>query len=58
MKNKIILPLLAVSAALFTGWATPDRLACAGRLSGAPGASRTALASCFAGPTPWMPDQF
>jgi predicted acetyltransferase len=45
-------------ASLFTGYATPDALARAGRLSGAPGPSRAALAAAFAGPTPWMPDQF
>jgi predicted acetyltransferase len=45
-------------ASLFTGWATPERLAQAGRLAGEPGASRAALAAAFAGPTPWMPDQF
>jgi predicted acetyltransferase len=45
-------------ASLFTGWATPDRLALAGRLSGEPGASRAALAAAFAGPTPFMLEQF
>jgi predicted acetyltransferase len=45
-------------AALFTGWATPDRLARAGRLAGEPGASRAALAGAFAGPTPWTLDQW
>jgi predicted acetyltransferase len=61
-------------ASLFTGWATPERLAQAGRLSGdaaascaalasasragLAAASRAALAAAFAGPTPWMPEQF
>jgi predicted acetyltransferase len=45
-------------ASLYSGWATPERLAQAGRLSGEPGASRAALAAAFAGPTPWMPEQF
>jgi predicted acetyltransferase len=45
-------------ASLFTGYATPDALARAGRLAGDRGASSSALAAAFAGPTPWMPDQF
>jgi len=45
-------------AALFTGWATPDRLARAGRLAGEHRESRAALAAAFAGPTPWMPEMF
>jgi len=45
-------------ASLFTGYATPGALARAGRLAGDPGASRVALAAAFAGPTPWMLDQF
>jgi predicted acetyltransferase len=45
-------------ASLYSGWATPERLAQAGRLAGEPGASRAALAAAFAGPTPWMPEQF
>ena len=45
-------------ASLFTGYATPDALARAGRLGGDPGASRAALAAAFAGPTPWMLDHF
>jgi predicted acetyltransferase len=45
-------------ASLFTGYATPDVLARAGRLAGGPGASRAALAAAVAGPTPFMLDQF
>jgi predicted acetyltransferase len=45
-------------ASLFTGYATPAGLVRAGRLAGDSGASRSALAAAFAGPTPWMPDQF
>jgi predicted acetyltransferase len=45
-------------ASLFTGYAHPDALARAGRLAGEPGASRAALAAAFAGPTPYMLEQF
>src|SRR5262245_49329028 len=45
-------------ASLFTGYATPDALARAGRLAGEAGASRAALAAAFAGPTPYMLEQF
>jgi predicted acetyltransferase len=45
-------------ASLFTGYATPEVLARAGRLAGEPGASRAALAAAFAGPTPFMLEQF
>ncbi len=45
-------------ASLFTGYATPEALSRAGRLAGEAEASRAALAAAFAGPTPWMPEQF
>jgi predicted acetyltransferase len=45
-------------ASLFTGYATPGALARAGRVACAAGASLASLAAAFAGPTPWMPDQF
>src|SRR5262245_17832358 len=45
-------------ASLFTGYATPEALAHAGRLAGEPGPSRAALAAAFAGPTPYMLEQF
>lgn len=45
-------------ASLFTGYATPAALARAGRLAGDPGTSLAPLAAAFAGPTPWMLDQF
>ena len=45
-------------AALFTGWATTDALARIGLLDGGGTAERTALDRIFAGPAPWMLDEF
>jgi predicted acetyltransferase len=45
-------------ASLFTGWATADVLARTGFLDGAGTAERAALARVFAGPAPWMLDEF
>lgn len=45
-------------SALFTGWASTATLARAGRLQGADPAGAAALDAAFAGPTPWMPEQF
>jgi predicted acetyltransferase len=45
-------------AALYTGYASPHALARAGRLAAAPGAPLDALAAAFAGPPPWMLEQF
>ncbi len=49
---------LGALAALFTGWATADALARMGLLDGADTAERTALDRIFAGPAPWMLDEF
>jgi predicted acetyltransferase len=41
---------------MYTGYATPLRLAQAGLLRGGSTAELRALGTAFAGPTPWMPD--
>lgn len=45
-------------ASLYTGYANPWTLARLGLLEGASPADLVALASVFAGPSPWMPDFF
>jgi predicted acetyltransferase len=45
-------------ASLFTGWATTDALARTGLLDGASAVERTALDRVFAGPAPWMLDEY
>jgi predicted acetyltransferase len=45
-------------SSLYTGWATTAVLARAGRMSGGSTAARAALDAAFAGPTPWMLDEF
>ena len=45
-------------SALYTGWATPATLMRAGLLAGGTDAERAALGAAFAGPTPWMLDEF
>ena len=45
-------------ASLYTGWAAPERLAGAGRLEGGTGSERAALAAAFAGPVPWIVEEF
>ncbi|MDH3210914.1 MAG: GNAT family N-acetyltransferase [Myxococcales bacterium] len=45
-------------SALYTGWASTSVLERAGRLSGGTPEERGALDAAFAGPVPWMLDQF
>jgi len=45
-------------ASLYTGWATCAGLARAGRLEGGTPAERAALGAAFAGPVPWLLDEF
>jgi predicted acetyltransferase len=45
-------------SALYTGWATTATLTRAGLLVGGTDAERAALDAAFAGPTPWMLDEF
>lgn len=45
-------------ASLYTGWADTGILARAGRLEGGSGEERAALDAAFAGPTPWLLEQF
>ncbi|MGH0028373.1 MAG: GNAT family N-acetyltransferase [Myxococcota bacterium] len=45
-------------ASLYTGWATTADLARAGVLYGGSDAERAALDAAFAGPTPWLLDEF
>lgn len=45
-------------SSLYTGWASCAELSRAGRLSGGSEADRAALDAVFAGPTPWMLDEF
>lgn len=45
-------------ASLYTGWATTATLARCGRLSGGSPDERAALDAVFAGPTPWLLDEF
>lgn len=45
-------------SSLYTGWATCAGLARAGRLRGGSAAERAALDAAFAGPLPWMVDEF
>jgi predicted acetyltransferase len=53
-------PLLAIGAfsSLYTGWASTETLRRAGKLAGGSGAQCAALDAAFAGPTPWMVDEF
>jgi predicted acetyltransferase len=53
-------PRLGIGAlsSLFTGWASTDALARAGLLEGGSPAQLRALDAAFAGPTPWMMDEF
>jgi predicted acetyltransferase len=45
-------------SSLYTGWASAAMLARAGRLAGGSTDERARLDACFAGPTPWMLDEF
>jgi predicted acetyltransferase len=45
-------------SSLYTGWATTATLTRAGLLVGGTDAERAALDAAFAGPTPWMLDEF
>jgi predicted acetyltransferase len=45
-------------SALYSGWATTGLLARSGRLAGGSDAERVALDCVFAGPLPWMLDEF
>jgi predicted acetyltransferase len=45
-------------SALYTGWASSAVLVRAGRLAGAGERERSALDAAFAGPTPWLLDEF
>jgi predicted acetyltransferase len=45
-------------ASLYTGWATTIALARTGLLDGGSAADRAALDRVFAGPVPWMMDEF
>jgi predicted acetyltransferase len=45
-------------SSLYTGWSTSAGLARAGRLSGGSAEERARLDAAFAGPTPWMLDEF
>jgi predicted acetyltransferase len=53
-------PALAIGAfsSLYTGWASPETLRRAGMLEGGSEAQHAALGAAFAGPTPWMVDEF
>jgi predicted acetyltransferase len=53
-------PALAIGAfsSLYTGWASTELLRRAGRLTGGSPAQCAALDAAFAGPTPWMLDEF
>ena len=53
-------PTLAIGAfsSLYTGWASAEMLRRAGKLEGGSDAQRAALDAAFAGPTPWMVDEF
>jgi predicted acetyltransferase len=53
-------PALAVGAfsSLYTGWASAAMLRRAGLLEGGSDAQHAALDAAFAGPTPWMVDEF
>lgn len=53
-------PSLAIGAfsSLYTGWASVEMLRRAGQLEGGSDAQRAALDGAFAGPTPWMADEF
>ena len=53
-------PLLAIGAfsSLYTGWASTETLRRAGKLAGGSDAQCAALDAAFAGPTPWMVDEF
>src|SRR5262245_16185862 len=53
-------PTLSVGAfsSLYTGWASAEALRRAGLLEGGSEAQLAALGAAFAGPTPWMVDEF
>ena len=53
-------PTLAIGAfsSLYTGWASAEMLRRAGKLEGGSDAQLAALDAAFAGPTPWMLDEF
>jgi predicted acetyltransferase len=53
-------PTLAIGAfsSLYTGWASAEMLRRAGKLEGGSEGQLTALDAAFAGPTPWMVDEF
>jgi predicted acetyltransferase len=53
-------PTLAIGAfsSLYTGWASAEMLRRAGRLEGGSDAQLAQLGAAFAGPTPWMMDEF
>ena len=53
-------PALTIGAfsSLYTGWASAEMLRRAGMLEGGSDAQRAALDAAFAGPTPWMVDEF
>lgn len=56
-RGSLVLDVGAFSA-LYTGWASASLLARAERLSGGSPEERGALDAAFAGPTPWMLDEF
>ncbi len=45
-------------ASLYTGWAQSATLERAGLLRGGSAETRALLDAAFAGPTPWMPEEF
>ncbi len=45
-------------SSLYTGWATTAALERAGLISGGSSEERAALDAAFAGPTPWLLDEF
>jgi predicted acetyltransferase len=53
-------PALTIGAfsSLYTGWASAETLRRAGKLEGGSDAQLAALDAAFAGPTPWMVDEF
>ena len=45
-------------SSLYTGWASCAALDRAGRIAGGSGRERAALDAVFAGPTPWLLEEF